>query len=45
MQAAKLRFIELGVALCMALDILREPFAEFIMGVEKTGHNEMKKGP
>ena len=45
MQAAELRFIELGVALRMALNVLREPFTEFIMGVEETGHNEMKKGP
>lgn len=46
METSQLMLIELvPLILCCVLDILREPFAELIMRVEKRGHDEMKKGP
>ena len=44
-QTLQLVLIELRVALSMAFDILGEPVAELVVGVEQGGHDEMKQSP
>src|SRR3954469_22988510 len=45
MQSSKLRFIQLRIALCVTFDIFRKPFTKFVVGVKKSWHDEMQKGP
>jgi len=42
-QPPKLTFIEFAaLVLCSVLDILGEPLVELVVGVKKTGHDEVE---
>lgn len=46
MQAAQLMFIQLAAFVLRGiLNILREPLVELVVGIEQTGHDEVKQSP